>query len=136
VQLPAVGAPDDPLAVQLAVHLDGQWRRHAQPVGPRLPERVVRLPAAQGAGAVPRGERHRLVVQEQDSEFAGRPLRQLPVLVLQGAGNPQLAAVEPDHLGALMQVAAVACPRAAQFDGGDVSQRGDPVLHRRSHISA
>jgi hypothetical protein len=38
--------------------------------------------------------------------------------------------MEADHIGALVQVAAVACPCAAELDGDDVPERRDTVAHQ------
>jgi hypothetical protein len=38
--------------------------------------------------------------------------------------------MEADHVGATMQIAAVACPCAAKLDGDDIAQRRDAVSHR------
>jgi len=95
--------------------------------------RVVGRPAAQSARAVSGGERHSLVVEEQHGEMAGYPLRQLPVLVLQGTDDPQGAAVEADDVGAQVKDAPVSRPCATQLDGHEIAHRGDTVTLRLSH---
>ena len=79
---------------------------------------------------MPGRECYSLVVEEQDRVVARLPLRMVPVLVLERAGDPGLAREGADDFGALVQDAAIAHPRAAELNGHDVAERRNPIAHR------
>jgi len=126
-----VRAADDPLAVEPAIQLPRERHRPAEARDPGGPVGVVVRAPAQGAGSMPGRQRHRLVVEEQDREMSRLPLRQSPVLVPQRADDPQRTAMEAHDVGAFVQDAAVAEPRAAKRDRDDVAERRHPIAHRR-----
>jgi hypothetical protein len=76
----------------------------------------------------------RLVVEEQDREVMGLPLRQPPVLVLQRADDPERATMQPHHprllADAVVHDATIAQPRSALRDRDDLPAREHPVLAR------
>src|SRR6202000_3179097 len=98
VEAAAVGAAEDPLAVQASVHLPG---RRWLPPEPLRPGRFVGLVfgvSALAAGAVAGREGHRLVVKEERRPAVRQPQLTVAAAELQRAGDPQAAAVEADDL--------------------------------------
>src|SRR5262245_34379740 len=99
---------------------------------PDLEEPVVVVAAAERAGAVPGGERGRLVEEEQLGEAAGPEQRAAPpALELEPAGDPALAVVPPaDAARLVVQASAIPVDEAARRVGDQLAERRDPVLER------
>ena len=129
VQLPPMGAAVDPLGMEPLVDLLGEQRRPV--VGARDRERVAELvvcrPAAERAGAVAGGERDGLVVEEEQGEVVGLPLRKAPILEAQRAGDPEVTGMEAHHVVAAVEDASVAAPGSPQRDSDDLAERGHSV---------
>jgi ABC-type cobalamin/Fe3+-siderophores transport system ATPase subunit len=97
-----------------------------------LPERgeaVVVVPATQCARAVTRGERGRLVEEEELREATGLQQRAtLPAAVLELAGDPALARVAPpDAPGVVVQAATIPVDEAAPGMRDQLAERCDSV---------
>jgi hypothetical protein len=129
----AMAAAEDALAVQLPVDLLCRGHLDAETVGPGGAVGVVGLAPALRAGPVAGGERDRLVVEEEEGEPMWLPLLAPAATKLEGTGDPEVAGMEADDLGAAVEDAAIAGPGAAQREGLDLAQRRDAVA-RGGHV--
>src|SRR3954469_3382706 len=105
-------------------------------LAPARGERAVVLAPAQGAGAVARCERRRLVEEEELGEPAGlQQRRAVPAAERQLAGDPAPACEAPANGPvSVVQAAAVAVDETASGFRHELTQRRDPVLQRRSSL--
>src|SRR5712692_7692911 len=111
-------AAHETLGVELSIELLRRRPGAAVARDPCVAVALVIGAAAEGARSMAGGERHRLVVEEEQRVPARSPLRQPLVLVFEGADDPQRTAVEAHDLGAVMEVPPVAGPRASERASG------------------
>jgi hypothetical protein len=123
MQSPTMRTSNDALEVQLSVHVLRRRHRPTQPGNPRIAICGVIGAAALGTRAVPRCERHRLVVEEQVCVAARLPLLPPPPAEFEQAGDPQITRVESHDLPLAMQDAAIARPCTAQLSRDDLASR-------------
>jgi hypothetical protein len=131
VEAPATCAID-PLGVQPQV--DRVRARLVVQLPPERGEPHVVLPATLGARTVARGERGRLVEEEQLREAAGAHQRMAAaVLELEAARDPAAHLVAPhDPTRGVVQAPAIAVHEPTGRIGEEVSERGDAVLQRHA----
>ena len=121
----------DALGVESCVH-----RVRADLAGmelaPDVREADVVLTAAERARAVPRGERRRLVEEEELGEAAGLEEGGAPPAAeLEPACDPALAVVSPPYPASLVvQAAAISVHETARGVGDQLARRGDAVSER------
>jgi hypothetical protein len=135
MQAPAVRAADDPLGMELPVHLAGRGRGSAWVrVRPRVSVRRVTGVPALAAWPMTGRQRDCLVMEEQPGESPREPLLVPAILEPQRADDPQVTGMEAHDPPALMQTPAIASERSAQRERRNVPQRGHPILisHGRS----
>ena len=121
VETPAMGATNDPLAVQLSIHLGSSRDVDAETLSPGGTIRVVARSPALRARPMSGGERDRLVVEEQIRIAMRLPLRMPTALKLERAGDPEIAGVKAGDVVADVKDAAVARPLAPERDRLDVA---------------
>jgi hypothetical protein len=123
------------VGVQAAVHrvdLRSLPERRLPTVEPGVEVR----PAAQGAGAVARRQRHRLVPEEQRGPAPWLPFRSHPALVLQDTGDPPAYLPRPHDLPIAVHASPVAHEEAPLVDGDDLAPRVHPIPVRHPTIVA
>ena len=122
----------NPLGMKLAVDLDRRQQRLALGAGHECPAEGVEPSApALGTGAVPGGERRRLVEEEQFGVVPRRHHRPLPPFELQQADDPPRQLPRAADLALpVVQAPAVAHEQPAVGDRDDLAPRGHPVLSR------
>jgi hypothetical protein len=99
---------------------------------PERDEAVVVLAVAERTGAMPGGERGRLVEEEQLGEAAGlHELIAVPAAELQPAGDPALAVVPPADVPVrVVKAATVSIDQTTRGVCRQFTERRDPVLPR------
>ena len=121
----------DALSVQPGVQRIGSPWVAGVKIVPTSREHAVVVVAAERARSVARGERCRLVEEEQLGELSGlQKLAALPPAKLEPAGDPPPAVeAPPDHAVPIVQAAAVAVDEAAA-GVDEPAERGHPVAAR------
>ena len=123
----AVGPADDPLSMELLVHLMRRRQIDLQPLRPGGAVGVEALAPTFRARAMSGGEGDGLVMEVQKGEVMRLPLLMPAAAELERARDPQVAGVKADDLPAGMDDAAVSGPGAAERDGHDVTRRRDSI---------
>jgi hypothetical protein len=105
----------------------------------RAPDRReadVILASTQGARAVARGERGRLVQEEQLGEPAGlQQRRSMPIAEAEPARDPSRAGVATtDPASVVVEAATVPVHEPARGIGDELTERGDAVLQRHRGV--